>query len=79
MKLFILQTVIPDYRGKFFTELKKRLYDDFEFACGDTYFEKSVKTDWSIKGISPIKNHYFLYVDDFSFLELIMLIIFLRI
>ena len=60
MKLFILQTVIPDYRGKFFTELKKRLSDDFEFACGDIYFEKSVKTDWSIKGISPIKNHYFL-------------------
>ena len=30
MKLFILQTTIPDYRGKFFTELKKLLYDEFE-------------------------------------------------
>lgn len=79
MKLFILQTTIPDYRGKFFTELKKRLGDDFAYACGKDYFEESVKTDWSIKGILPIKNHYFLYVDDFSFLELIMLIIFLRI
>ena len=59
MKLFILQTTIPDYRGKFFAELKKRLCDEFGFACGDNYFEKSVKTDWSIKGISSIKNHYF--------------------
>ena len=30
MKLFILQTTIPDYRGKFFAELKKLVYDKFE-------------------------------------------------
>lgn len=60
MNLFILQTVIPDYRGKFFTELKERLCDECGFACGDNYFEKSVKTDWSIEGIHPIRNHYFL-------------------
>jgi len=59
MKLFILQTVIPDYRKKFFKKIKKGLRSDFEFAGGDNYFEKSVKTDWSIKGIFPIKNHYF--------------------
>ena len=49
MQLFILQTVIPDYRSKFFAELKKQLYDELGFACGDNYFEKSVRTDWSIK------------------------------
>ena len=32
---------------------------DFEFACGKDYFENSVKTDWSIKGIISIKNNYF--------------------
>ena len=59
MKLFILQTVIPDYRSKFFAELKKQLCDEFGFACGDNYFEKSVRTDWSIKSIYRIRNHYF--------------------
>jgi hypothetical protein len=55
MKLFILQTTILDYRGKFFTELKKRLGDDFEYACGKDYSEESV----NILLIFAIKYYFF--------------------
>jgi len=34
MKLFILQTTIPDYRGKFFSKIREKLGDEFRLIRG---------------------------------------------
>ncbi len=56
-KLIILQTATPDYRGGFFKHLQNSLTDKFELYGGDNYFEKSIKSDNSIKK-NRIKNHF---------------------
>ena len=47
-KLTILQTVLPDYRGRFFEHIRDTLGSRFELYGGSYYFESSVKTDNTI-------------------------------
>ena len=58
-KLVILQTVSPDYRKSLFFFLKKRLKNSFELYSGDSYFEKSIKSDTSIFFRKHLKNKFF--------------------
>lgn len=58
-KLIILQTVVPDYRKKIFSYIKKQLENDFLLFCGDSYFEESIKSDNSINYTNRVKNHFF--------------------
>lgn len=59
-KLVIIQTIVPDYRKKFFSYIKKQLKNDFLLFSGDSYFEKSIKSDNSIDFAIKIRNHFFL-------------------
>jgi len=58
-KLIILQTVVPDYRKKIFSYIRKQLENDFLLFCGDFYFEESIKSDSSINYTNKVKNHFF--------------------
>jgi glycosyltransferase involved in cell wall biosynthesis len=57
-KLVILQTVVPDYRKRVFEGVYQKLGQDFILYAGDRYFEGSVQTDYSVKNLTLIKNHY---------------------
>jgi glycosyltransferase involved in cell wall biosynthesis len=56
--LIILQTVVPDYRKKLFSNIKTQLGSNFKIYGGNYYFEKTVKTDSSIPFISSVRNVY---------------------
>ncbi|KEZ92420.1 glycosyltransferase [Nonlabens ulvanivorans] len=59
-KLILIQTVIPDYRLKFINQIKKELKTDFKTACGERFFDPTIKKS---KGYEPdflLKNRFFL-------------------
>ena len=58
-KLVIVQTVTPDYRAEFFKEIKKNRKENFELYGGSYYFDKSIKSDVTIKK-STLKNYFLL-------------------
>ncbi|AWH73728.1 hypothetical protein DCS32_06015 [Dokdonia sp. Dokd-P16] len=58
-RLTILQTVLPDYRGRFFEHIRDSLGSRFELYGGSYYFESSVKTDNTIIHHS-VTNFYLL-------------------
>ncbi len=57
-KLIILQTVLPDYRKKFFSFIKEELGKDFDIYGGDFYFEESIQSDKSILFTKKVRNFY---------------------
>ena len=59
-KLIILQTVLPDYRKRFFQYIVDSLGKDFKLFGGKEYFESSLKTDESINFINQTNNYFFL-------------------
>ena len=54
-RIVIVQTITPDYRSHFFSYLRKSLNNNFELYGGNSYFQKSIKDDATIKKIK-IKN-----------------------
>lgn len=60
-KLIILQTVIPDYRGKVFSYIDTISINSFELYGGRRHFEKSIKSDEKIKIRIKVKNHFLFY------------------
>ena len=58
-KLIIIQTVIPDYRVKFFTYLKIKLEDNFILFGGERFFKETITTDKTISFHRGVKNIFF--------------------
>lgn len=58
MRLIIIQTVAPDYRGLFFERIKEVLGDNFELYAGDESFETTIQTKSKI--YKKVKNHFLL-------------------
>lgn len=54
-KLTILQSITPDYRKLFFERLDAKLGQNFNLIAGNSYFEKSLKDDVTIKK-TKVKN-----------------------
>jgi len=57
-KLIILQTVVPDYRVRFFDHLREQLGPDFMLCGGGSYFEPSVQTPEGITFLNEVQNHF---------------------
>ncbi|HIB36732.1 glycosyltransferase family 4 protein [Mesonia sp.] len=58
-KLILIQTCLPDYRSKFINFLKEKLGNNFEVYSGESYFDRSIKSDNRIT-FNKLKNIYFL-------------------
>ncbi|RNL83545.1 glycosyltransferase [Sinomicrobium pectinilyticum] len=59
-KLIVIQTVVPDYRKKFFSYLKERSGPNFSLYGGNNYFERSVVSDQTIEFYNHV-NNFFLF------------------
>lgn len=57
-KLIILQTVSPSYRNKLFLYISNILKDQFDLYSGDSYFESSVKSDFSFHKRIQVSNFF---------------------
>lgn len=56
-KLVILQTAVTDYRGKFYSQIRKVLGVNFTLYGGSSYFETSVLSDAKIS-YNRVTNYY---------------------
>ena len=57
-KLVLVQTVVPDYRIRFFTHLKEQLGSDYLLCGGGSYFQDSIRTPKGIGFLKEVKNHF---------------------
>ncbi len=57
-KLVILQTVVPDYRIRFFSYLQEQLGPNFTLYGGGSYFESSVQTPKGMTFLNEVQNHF---------------------